>query len=287
MRAVFMPARNEQKHVGKNIDALKDCVQHRKIDNAVIVIDGSTDRTPEIIFSKLGLNSEQIKKLTARERNTLVLSNGFIIIWHKHPEGKGRCFMESIFTLKGRTLFFKNPDSVLVNIDADAINLKEKIIAGIIKEITKRKAPMLLGKHLEIRNEFAALDKKDRQEARTESTGFRALKADALEPMLKFDEDWIRTFPRSFGMDYALNLLIYEARHLNQKKPGRFNHDSIPKSRYRLLHGRVGKHDTDYKQHLQRYDARVRFLRDSPAYLNFSGPDNLAFREKAKRRNLR
>jgi len=281
MLAVFMPARNEKKNIGKNVDVLKEGIQNGKIDYAVIVIDGSTDRTAEIAFTKLGLSKRQIIALTERNRGTLVLQDGFVIIYHKKPEGKGRNFWEAVFTLKGRTNFFKNPNSVLVDVDADAVNLTVRKITGIAAELSRKGLPMILGKHLE-----KTADTIRPWNPRPESTGFRAIKATSLKPMLQMKKYWVRVFPRGFGMDYALNMLILEQDYLARKKPGKFDRSDIPVSHIKLLHEKPGKHGSDYAQYQRRWDARIRWFRDKPIHLYHPGPENLAFHERAKRKKL-
>lgn len=274
MLSVFMPARDEEQYVGKNLEVLKDGIQKGKIDHAVIVIDGSKDKTPEIVFQSLGLTPEQVQKLTAKKRGTLILPNGFILIYHNKPQGKGRSFIESVFSLKGRTNHFRNPDSVLVNIDADALDLELKTITGMAKEITKRNVPLLLGVAVESSKHRNSFDP-----AFANAIGFRAMKSKALEPLIKMNPDWMRTFPKRFGMDHALNILI------RYKRQGLLPPHT---SEIQLIHAPPGKHESDLAQIHQRSEVSARHLKQTHKL----APDNLerlAFHERKgiapKRRN--
>jgi len=267
LTAVFMPTRNEQLSITKNIEVIKRAVERGKINHAVIVIDGSVDRTRKIIFSELGLNREQIKKLTSRKRGTIVLPNGFIILNHAKPQGKGRNFMEAMFTLKGRTSFFKNPRSVVVNIDADALDLEEKTIMGIAKDVRKKNAPMLLGQH----HEFSPIGK-DFVLASAQSTGFRAISARALRPLIEMDSVWVRTIPRKFGLDHALNILVF-GKDLKKIKWSK---------KHGLCHMPPGRHSSEVTQIQQRKGAEDRMT--GKKQFPIIQPDTVAFQEKIRNR---
>ena len=270
--SVFMPARNEEANILQNFRILDNALEQGKINHAVIVIDGSRDRTREIILRESKLTLEQIKKLTSKKRGTLVLSNGLILINHREPEGKGRNFMEAMFTLKGRTKQFNQKNSIVVNIDADAVNLEEKKITEIAKEIHKREVPMLLGTHIE-----KGAHLRGAATASPNATGFRAMQTQALEPLFKFKSHWIDSFPRQFGMDAALNYLIYP-QTIDPKK--RFK---IPQSLIELGHEKPGKHLSDSKQSRQRNDVRLR-LTSQAHKTEDKSPESRAFREKVKHR---
>jgi len=275
--SVFMPARNEEPTILQNMRILQEGLRKGKINHAVMVIDGSTDKTREIIIREVGLSKEQAKKLTSKKRGTIVLQNGFIIINHMEPQGKGRNFMEAVFTLKGRTPHFKNPKSVLVNIDADALDLEVRKITMIAKEIAQRGKPMVLGTHIE-----RGHDSRGAETAHQNATGFRAIKASALEPMLKKESSWIRGFPGRFGMDAALNYLIYprtRGKHVDYSK-------EIPRSLVELGHSPPGKHESDSAQVRQRSDVLKRITRD-PMPLNEPGHKSLAFKEVSANRELK
>ncbi|MAG18095.1 MAG: hypothetical protein CL944_01320, partial [Candidatus Diapherotrites archaeon] len=184
---------------------------------------------------------------------------------------KGRNFVEAMFTLKGRNNFFRKKNSVIVNIDADALNLEEKIITGIAKEITKKDVPMLLGRHIERGVDvrvFGGI-------ASPSATGFRVMKAKALEPLFSMSKAWLRTFPRKFGMDHALNILIYRKTIVKGTK---IDTSKIPVSGYELFHEKPGKHESDAVQVRQRADVRQRFFGNRK--VQFSRPEELAFHER-------
>ncbi|MCR4369130.1 MAG: glycosyltransferase [archaeon] len=264
--AVFMPARNEHETIGENLRFLKEMLRRGKINHVALVIDGSVDGTREIIFRELGLNSEEIKKLTGKNRGT-ILHNGFVIINHAQPEGKGRSFMEAMFTLKGRTNHFKDPKSAVVNIDADALYLKEEHITRLVEEMRRKEVPMLLGDHQERnRNDPARYAGNG-----PGSTGYRAIAGRALEPLFKMDEKWAHTLPPQFGMDYALNLLIYP-KSIDVPL-------LVPRSGIELGHLPSGRHLSDSEQVMQRHEARNRFEGDLRLV-----HENAAFRERNAQR---
>ena len=281
--SVFMPARNERPTISQNIRVLRNALEKGRINHAVVVVDGSTDGTREIVFREVGLNAEQMKRIAAKKRATVVLENGIILINHSEPEGKGRCFMEAVFTLNGRTPHFKSPRSVLVNIDADALDLSSEKITGLAKELRKKGEPMLLGTHME-----KSKTAKYPIPAGRSSTGFRAISARALKPMLKMEEKWVRVLPRRFGMDYALNLLVYRGSRWSTK-PAESGKKSIrewpvPMSGIDLSHSQPGKHTSEVEQNLQRQEVGRRYRGEKTTN---DSPHELAFREKFARRRVK
>lgn len=279
MISVFMPARNEEETIEKNIKTIKNGINSGKINHAVVVIEGSEDRTPEIAFKTLGLTEAQVEKLTKNrlKRGTLVLKNGFMLIYHEEAMGKGRAFMEAVLNLHNRTDHFKNRDSVLVNVDADAVDLNPKKLTALAEELRKEKHPMLLGTVTETPHDRPLLKR---------ATGFRAMRSDALEPMFnakhRLHQIWVKVLPAGLALDSALNWLIYPAsEHMDSSIP-----DSIvPQSKIRLNHREAYRHERDTSQREERMLAKYRFglaVRYPDRWNKTSGKafGNLAFKEK-------
>ena len=154
-----------------------------------------------------------------------------------------------------------------MNIDADAIDLTIDAITDIARGIRKKGVPMLLGKHLE-----KVHDRPYMMDAGKSSTGFRAMTSRALEPLLKMDRKWVDVFPGRFGMDHALNILVY-----GQGKP-------VPRSEIELSHLETGRHTPEQLQSQQRGDVSRRLRGEKPLD---NSVQSLAFREKIARRRLK
>lgn len=263
-----MPARNEEKTIERNVGVLKKALEEESIHHAVLVIDGPTDSTRDRIFDSLNLNLKQRLILRGRNRSTVVLPGGFILVHHPKPEGKGRAFMEAVLTLKGRTRHFDHPDSVLVNIDADCLDLDPLYhLVDFARELRRRNAPMLLGRHEE-RHGRAFFG------AGPDSTGYRAMSARSLQPMLEFDERWVKVLASGMALDKALNHLIF-GRKDKQLTSIALKHLEP----YR--HVNSADEAADFKGTGGRAEA---FLQESvlPSSLKFD-PAEVAFRERAER----
>ncbi|MBI5553896.1 MAG: glycosyltransferase, partial [Candidatus Diapherotrites archaeon] len=65
--SVFLPARNEETTIQRNLQVLLEGLRRKEINHAVVVLDGSTDRTPEIVFRQTGLTRQQINALTGKK----------------------------------------------------------------------------------------------------------------------------------------------------------------------------------------------------------------------------
>ena len=225
--SVFLPVRNEEETIEQNLDNLlanmSDGRLSRRINYLAIVLDGSDDKSPEIVFKKFGLSEDQIEKLTKGDkrkgglkRGTLYLHlgatkrerKGVVLIYHNKALGKGRAFMEAVFSLYGRTDHFRSPNSVLVNIDADCFlgSLKYRVKNAAIKiseELIEREEPMILGEGVE--------DSLSGSVARpiNDQTGFRAIKAEALVPLIARHPLWVFLLDSRYGLEASLNRLIY------------------------------------------------------------------------------
>ncbi len=274
MLSVFMPARDEEKNVGKNLDVILQGIKEGKINHAVIVIDGSRDRTPQIVFKKLNLPEAQMRKFNARVdgrigRNTLVLPNGVILIRHAMPEGKGRSFAESVWTLKGKTKHFKNEKSVLVNFDADALDLELKKITGLASIVHKTDEKMVLGS---VKEGLVITP--------NSSIGFRAMRTDALRPLFDIrhpdHKKWVHVFPKEMGMDFALNKLVYPDGMPNMGEYKRVIEELVVKFEKPFRHQSALRQIGDHHTVSERLEL---FSRKPDAWLPERG---LAFKEKHK-----
>ena len=266
MVSVFMPARNEEETIERNLAVLREAHSSGQVNHSVIVIDGPTDSTREKILDALQLARQDREKLSGPIRATVALPNGFILINHPDSLGKGRSFMEAVMTLKGRTSHFSNPDSVLVNLDSDAIDLTSEHIVGIAQELRRQGHPMVLGVH----KEEIGTERRHFVMASPDSTGYRAISAGTLFPLLNFDERWVRLLDRNLNLDHTLNILI--------PLPAGFRRFNV--APFTLHHLRPFRNLGIDGQ--QRESRRVSERVDS---VRFADPNDVAFKEKLGRLN--
>jgi hypothetical protein len=79
-----------------------------------------------------------------------------------------------------------------------------------------------------------------------DKTGFRAIRSESLEPLFELEKtergrQWLKCFPREFGMDLALNRLIF----------GRSRFESFfRRSSVSLNHEAAGRHSTMLEQEM-------------------------------------
>ena len=278
--SVFMPVRNDEQTVEANVKVLRQGVEGGRLHNAVVVVDGSTDNTPQLVSQALRISDQQKKNLfnPSSTRRQLDLGNGILLVWHKQPLGKGRNFVEAMRFLASSSDHFANPNSVVVNVDADALDLTEEKILGIAGALHKTSSPMVLGRHVQLRNHVGERP----MEPKPRSVGFRAIRADALKPLLAGNPSWVRVFPRQFGMDYALNLLVQD--RFRNSLPG----GEIPFADVFLLHLPAGRHANKPSQSAMREGVKARFeqkdfLKIMSRESGTNWADELAFREEAIR----
>lgn len=285
--SVFMPARNEEATIDRNLGVLKRALQQGKIRHAVIVVDGSVDRTPALVGHTLGIGLREWARILHgnRPRTVKKLSNGFIFIRHAAPQGKGTSFVEAVDALHKLTRHFDNPSSVLVNVDADALDLEEKKITDIAESLWASRKPMMIGTHLEKRTPIVPGDDSTDQtlptKANPDDAGFRAITSQALKPLLRRDPLWVRTIPRWLYIEAALNCLVYEVS--GQRVVGNY-----PQSSVELLHSPPYRHIGVSQQQKEKRLTFERFhapgwlekqLANSAASSDYSWAEDLALRE--------
>jgi len=112
--SAIIPAYNEAKNIGKVLDILKDCTF---IDEIIVVNDGSTDQTSEVV-----------KKASDKRLR---------IIEHEQNQGKGAAMATGIQNSKNDLLLF---------LDSDLVGLKKEHILKILSPVVfSREADLSLG----------------------------------------------------------------------------------------------------------------------------------------------
>ena len=207
LTAVFMPVRNEERNIGRNLQVLMEATRENKVSNVVIVIDGSTDNTRQKIGELLGVEIGEKKTVHA---------GNFTILQHQQSIGKGAAFLNCLHALASKHGFFGNPKAVLVNVDADATDLSAKKISDISEQLRQGNHPMLLGMHF---NTEQIGNRNTPVIAPPAWTSFRAISSNALYPFVHGSKLHLNTLPAKFGLEHALNLLVFA----QPKKVGEFD----------------------------------------------------------------
>jgi len=193
--------------------------------------------------------------------------------------------VQAVFALKKMTRHFSSHNSVLVNVDADAVNLSGEVVRKLADELLERKVPMLVGTHLEeTRSGFGVPEK-----AHPDYAGFRALSALSLKGLLEKKPEWVRTMPSKLCIEPALNLLICRDRATGKRT-------EIPQSQVSLMHLPPGRHYGLLEQNLDRRLVYQRFkepkfilanMRVSSGDGDYSWADQLAFKQHLLKKAVR
>ena len=118
---VIIPACNEEKRLPNILKTMEQCINKKIIDNVIIVNDGSTDKTREIIKRF----SEKSKKITGIE--------------FKKNVGMGGAIMKAI------DVIHRNADAeVIAKIDADLKGLTVEHVEKLINPIKTKKTPLTI-----------------------------------------------------------------------------------------------------------------------------------------------
>ncbi len=112
--SAIVPAYNESRNIGRVLKVLGDC---DFVDEIIVVDDGSTDKTPEIILS---FHDKRIR-----------------LIRHKENQGKGSAMGSGIRAAQNNLLLF---------LDSDLVGLKKEHILKILSPVIfSREADLSLG----------------------------------------------------------------------------------------------------------------------------------------------
>jgi glycosyltransferase involved in cell wall biosynthesis len=86
--SIIMPARNEEKNISLAISSVLEAFNNLQIDGEIIVVnDGSTDRTPELIKSAVKSNPEIVRTID-----------------HDCPKGIGASFWDGVSNARGEVV---------------------------------------------------------------------------------------------------------------------------------------------------------------------------------------
>jgi len=232
-----MPVRNEKRTIVRNLKVITEAMGEGLVDYAALTLDAPSDGTRELVLRALGRGKDLSKTgLPRTVRRVQSFQDGkIIVVEHARPNGKGTSVVHALQALREFTPHFDHPNAVSVHVDADALDLKVEYLVAMAAWTKLSLYDMLLGRHWE---KLAAPIERDgfsdtQSMAGKDQTGFRAIKASALLPILNCEGKGVLA-PAHLGFDAFLNHLI---------SPGQVE---VP-----LFHETFGRHVAVSDQHEQ------------------------------------